>query len=131
MLRHTITRDNCSICPRGKLAPSFFKYGPTSANVSFFLFFSFFSPSGVELGSYGPESAALSTRPPPRPQLALSLMFENYFSFFIGDQFQTSLEGMADYSGSSFAQINPTFLYLLYVGCLGNHILFSWPSFFC
>ena len=31
--------------------------------------FSFSSPSGIKLGSNGPESAALSTRPPPRPQL--------------------------------------------------------------
>ena len=30
--------------------------------------FSFSSPSGIKLGSQGPESAALSTRPPPRPQ---------------------------------------------------------------
>ena len=31
-----------------------------------FCLFTFFSPSGIELGSYGPELAALSTRPPPR-----------------------------------------------------------------
>ena len=29
--------------------------------------FSFFSPRGIELGSKGPESTALSTRPQPRP----------------------------------------------------------------
>ena len=32
-----------------------------------FCLFYFFSPSGIKLGSYGPKSAALSTRPPPRP----------------------------------------------------------------
>ena len=31
-----------------------------------FRLFSFFSPGGIDLGSHGPESAALSTRPPPR-----------------------------------------------------------------
>ena len=34
-----------------------------------FCLFSFFSPSGIKLGSFGPESAALSTRPPPWPQV--------------------------------------------------------------
>ena len=35
-----------------------------------------FSPSGIELelGPHGPESAALSTRPPPQPRNAVSLL---------------------------------------------------------
>ena len=42
-----------------------FSNGPTPAS---FCLFSFFSPSGIELGSYGLESVAVSTRPPPRVQ---------------------------------------------------------------
>ena len=45
-----------------------FLCGPTPASFCLFLFF---SPSGIKLGSHGPESAALSTRPPPpRPHEA-------------------------------------------------------------
>ena len=43
----------------------FFKMGQPRPLISLF---SFSSPSGIKLGSQGPESAALSTRPPPRPQ---------------------------------------------------------------
>ena len=49
----------------------FFFNGPTPA--SFFRLFSFFSPSGIELGSHGPEPAALSTRPQPRPRVELGV----------------------------------------------------------
>ena len=45
-----------------------FKYGLTPASRSFIFLF---SPSGIKLGSYGPKPAALSTRPPPQPQMIL------------------------------------------------------------
>ena len=47
------------------LTRSFFNMGQPR---HLFIYFSFFSPSGIELGSHGLESAALSTRP-PRPRL--------------------------------------------------------------
>ena len=43
---------------------TYFFNGPTPASMRLF---SFFSPSGIKLGSHGTESAALSTRPQPRP----------------------------------------------------------------
>ena len=51
------------------------------ANPGLFYLFSFFSPSGIKLESYRPESAALSTRPPPWQHYHFIFRIVHYFHY--------------------------------------------------